>query len=230
MGLFRNRGGARHEGIDADFGQDDAASGRVTSGGVGPWDEAEAPEREEEMLDCGALRLPVIEGASIQFTVDRNRDIVLGAVYVLGDSALQIQVFAAPKSRGIWDDVRADMISSIAAQGGSSREEAGAYGQEIRAQMPIEGRRSINPVRYIGIDGARWLLRATVTGKAAVDDNAARTLLHLVLDHTVVVRGEAAHPPRDILPLNIPKKSGRTEDERPKLELPKRGPELSEVR
>ena len=95
--------------------------------------------------------------------------------------------------------------------------------------MPIEGHRSINPVRYVGIDGSRWLLRATLTGKAAVDDDASRALLHLVLDDTVVVRGNAAFPPRDILPLSIPK-AGPVKEERPALELPKRGPEISEVR
>ena len=121
------------------------------------------------------------------------------------------------------------MISSIASQGGSSREGHGDYGTEIRAQMPIEGHRSINPVRYVGIDGSRWLLRATLTGKAAVDDDASRALLHLVLDDTVVVRGNAAFPPRDIIPLSIPK-AGPVKEERPALELPKRGPEISEVR
>ena len=124
---------------------------------VGPYDEADAPE-DDELLECGALRLPPVE--TIQFTVERSREVVLGAVYIVGESALQLQVFAAPKSSGLWDDVRADMISSIASQGGSSREAEGDYGQEIHAQMPVEGSRTVNPVRYLGIDGPRWLLRA----------------------------------------------------------------------
>ena len=216
MALFRRKRG------------EDPADSTPAPQGVGPWDESDAPHRDD-LLDCGALRIPVLDAATLQFTVDRTRDLVLGAVYILGDSALQLQVFAAPKSRGIWADVRADMISSIASQGGSSREGHGDYGTEIRAQMPIEGHRSINPVRYVGIDGSRWLLRATLTGKAAVDDDASRALLHLVLDDTVVVRGNAAFPPRDILPLSIPK-AGPVKEEQPALELPKRGPEISEVR
>jgi len=45
----------------------------------------------------------------------------------------------------------------------------------------------------------------------------------------VGVVGKAAFPPRDILPLSIPK-AGPVKEERPALELPKRGPEISEVR
>ena len=221
MALFRRKRGE-------DPADEDRDASTPAPQGVGPWDESDAPHRDD-LLDCGALRIHVLDAATLQFTVDRTRDLVLGAVYILGDSALQLQVFAAPKSRGIWADVRADMISSIASQGGSSREGHGDYGTEIRAQMPIEGHRSINPVRYVGIDGSRWLLRATLTGKAAVDDDASRALLHLVLDDTVVVRGNAAFPPRDILPLSIPK-AGPVKEERPALELPKRGPEISEVR
>ena len=218
MALFRRKRGE-------DPADEDRDASTPAPQGVGPGDESDAPHRDD-LLDCGALRIPVLDAATLQFTVDRTRDLVLGAVYILGDSALQLQVFAAPKSRGIWADVRADMISSIASQGGSSREGHGDYGTEIRAQMPIEGHRSINPVRYVG---SRWLLRATLTGKAAVDDDASRALLHLVLDDTVVVRGNAAFPPRDILPLSIPK-AGPVKEERPALELPKRGPEISEVR
>ena len=197
---------------------------------VGPYDEAEAPE-DDELLECGALRLPPVEGATIQFTVERNREVVLGAVYIVGESALQLQVFAAPKSSDLWDDVRADMISSIASQGGSSREAEGDYGQEIHAQMPVEGSRTVNPVRYLGIDGPRWLLRATLTGRAAVDDAEARSLLRAVLDRLVVVRGVAAHPPRDILPLEVPRSGSKhPEPQRDRISLPRRGPEISEVR
>ena len=166
MGLFGKKKAKARE------AEADVAVEAEAEKAVGPYDEAEAPE-DDELLECGALRLPPVEGATIQFTVERNREVVLGAVYIVGESALQLQVFAAPKSSDLWDDVRADMISSIASQGGSSREADGEYGQEIHAQMPVEGSRTVNPVRYLGIDGPRWLLRATLTGRAAVDDAEA---------------------------------------------------------
>ena len=97
--------------------------------------------------------------------------------------------------------------------------------------MPVEGSRTVNPVRYLGIDGPRWLLRATLTGRAAVDDAEARSLLRAVLDRLVVVRGVAAHPPRDILPLEVPRSGSKhPEPQRDRISLPRRGPEISEVR
>lgn len=224
MGLFgKKKAKAKQSDVDDVLG----AEAERTQG---PYDEAEAPE-DDELLECGALKLPPVEDATIQFTVERNREVVLGAVYIIGESALQLQVFAAPKSSSLWEDVRADMIASIASQGGSSREADGEYGQEIHAQMPIEGARTVNPVRYLGIDGPRWLLRATLTGRAAVDDAEASAVLHAVLDRLVVVRGPAAHPPRDILPLEVPRSNSKqSEPQRERISLPRRGPEISEVR
>lgn len=198
--------------------------------GSGPWDEADLPERDG-LIDAGALLLPVPPEASIQFSVDKARSIVLGVVYIKAQSAVQLQAFAAPKSSGIWEDVRADLISSIASQGGKFTEVEGNYGKEVYARMPVSGNeKAVTPVRYIGIDGPRWLLRVTVSGRAALDENLADTLLHEILDDLVVVRGQVPHPPREILELRIPKKSESHAPERPTLQLPQRGPEISEVR
>lgn len=200
---------------------------------VGPFSEDEHPERGD-LLDAGALWLPTLEGATVQFSVDKRRKLVLGVVYVKGNSALQLQVFAAPKSSGLWDDIRAELISAIAAQGGKSQEAEGEYGPEVHAIMPAagsKGQKPTNHVRYAGIDGPRWLLRVTVTGRGSTDDEAASTLMHEVLDKIVVVRGQTPHPPRELLELAIPKKEQvAKEPERPSLSLPARGPEITEVR
>ena len=45
---------------------------------VGPYDEAEAPE-DDELLECGALRLPPVEDATIQFTVERTTKSLIGS-------------------------------------------------------------------------------------------------------------------------------------------------------
>ena len=202
---------------------------------IGPFSEEDHPDRGD-LLDAGALWLPKVEGATVQFSVDKRRKLVLGVVYVKNNSALQLQVFAAPKSSGLWEDIRAELISAIAAQGGNSQQEEGEYGSEVRALMPVAASKNAkptNPVRYIGIDGPRWLLRATVTGRASTNDDAASAILHDVLDQLVVVRGQTPHPPRELLPLSIPKKDHEDkagDEERLTLDLPKRGPEISEVR
>lgn len=200
---------------------------------IGPLSEEDHPDRGE-LLDAGALWLPQVEGATVQFSVDKRRKLVLGVVFVKDNSALQLQVFAAPKSAGLWDDIRAELMSAIAAQGGQSRQSEGEYGAEVLAVMPAPGAnnaKATNRVRYVGIDGPRWLLRATLTGRAATQDEAASKILHEVLDTVVVVRGQTPHPPRELLALSIPRKEGEEkESERPSLSLPERGPEISEVR
>ena len=84
---------------------------------VGPYDEADAPE-DLDNIDAGSLRLPVVDGIKLQFSVDKARQTVLAALYQTEDSGVQIQAFAAPKSNGIWESVRADVAQSIVAQGG----------------------------------------------------------------------------------------------------------------
>lgn len=231
MGFF-SRKKEREGALDKDGAVGDSDS--EDSPGVGPWDESDHPE-QGDLLDAGSLWIPTIAGATIQFSVDQRRKIVLGAVYIKDNSALQLQVFAAPKSAGLWDDIRAELISAIAAQGGRSRQVEGEYGTEVLATMPTADKSKVNPVRYVGIDGPRWLLRATVTGKGSTDNAAATAILHSVLDLVVVSRGQSPHPPRELLPLDVPKKKSETdkaesEAEALKISLPARGPEISEVR
>lgn len=198
---------------------------------VGPWDESDHPERGG-LLDAGSLWLPLIPRANIQYSVDQRRKVILGVLYVKDGSALQLQAFAAPKSSGLWDEVRAEMVSVLASQGGRSQFEEGEYGTEIRATVPTPDKSGTYRIRYIGIDGPRWLLRVNVTGKGATDDAAASELLHAVLDDLVVVRGQGAHPPKEMLPLvaQQQKEAETQAKESFKLSLPSRGPEISEVR
>jgi hypothetical protein len=60
-----------------------------------------------------------------------------------------------------------------------------------------------SPVRFVGVDGPRWFLRAVLSGQAAVDESAASTLLDVV-KATVVVRGDEAMAPRELLSLKLP--------------------------
>lgn len=169
---------------------------------VGPFDHSDHPE-QGDLLDAGALWIPIVPDATIQFSVDHSQQTVYGIVYLKGDAALQLQVFAAPRSTGLWDDVRRDMITSIAAQGGSSTEVAGVFGPELRAQVPVPQSNHLMPHRFLGIDGPRWLLRVTLYGRAGSDDAAANDLLEIVRK-VVVVRGNTPHPPRELLALNVP--------------------------
>ena len=142
----------------------------------------------------------------LRLEIDEAANQVVGATAVIGDSAVQLQAFAAPKTMGIWDDIRAEIAESILAQGGTADEARGPFGTELRTRMPSagpDGRTVFAPARFAGVDGPRWFLRAVFSGRAAIEDEAAAPLLEVVRS-TVVVRGDGAMAPREMLVLKLP--------------------------
>jgi hypothetical protein len=59
-------------------------------------------------------------------------------------------------------------------------------------------------VRFVGVDGPRWMVRALYQG-AAASDPAHEGALGVVLSGLVVVRDQEARPVREALPLRLPK-------------------------
>jgi hypothetical protein len=218
-----------------DRGREDAAAigERIAPEDVppGPYDVDEVPDDGLARVDLGALRVPVVDGVEVRVDVDPSGQVV-SATLVDGRSAVQLGVFAAPKSNGIWAEVRDEIAQSLREAGGNAREVEGDYGVELAAQVPGEGR-GTSPARFVGVDGPRWFLRALVTGQAALDPPAG-ALLDSVFQGLVVVRGDQAMPLRDPLPLRLPKEAleaaeaagAPTGEPGP----PGRGPEISEVR
>ncbi len=202
----------------------------------GPWDESEeAPETPR--LDLGSLRIPGRPGMEIRVDLDRPGGQVTSATCVLREGALQLQPYAAPKRSGIWDEVRAELLEGIVAGGGQATEQAGSLGLEIQAELDVEvgpDRKARQRVRFAGVDGPRWFLRAVFTGKAVTDD-AVRADLEEVLRGVVVVRGGEPRSPRELLPLRLPQDQAEAAPEEPQQGRPplapfSRGPEITEVR
>jgi hypothetical protein len=204
----------------------------------GPWDVSEAPDLGAR-LDLGALRIPGRQGMQLRMEMDKNGSRVVAANIGLGGSALQVQAFAAPRTQGIWDELRAEIASSVTGQGGTADDVPGPFGRELLARLPVrtpEGRTGHRPARFIGIDGPRWFLRAVLTGRAAVDPDAA-TDLEAVIADIVVVRGSEARAPRELLTLHLPGRTPVPSDPAASTpaqagaeEVLRRGPEITEVR
>jgi hypothetical protein len=151
----------------------------------------------------------------LRLEIDESADQVVGATAVIGESAVQLQAFAAPKTMGIWDDIRAEIAESIVSQGGTADEAHGELGRELRTRMPSagpDGRTVFAPARFAGVDGPRWFLRAVFSGRAAIEDEAAAPLVEFVRG-TVVVRGEEAMAPREMLTLTLPQQVQEQADE-----------------
>ena len=88
------------------------------------------------------------------------------------DGARRAAAFAAPRNGDIWDDVRPQIAAEIARHGGTATEAEGRWGTELRrARWRSSCRRHprTQPSRCIGVNGPRWLLRATLLGRPAVE-------------------------------------------------------------
>ncbi|WP_249382411.1 DUF3710 domain-containing protein [Actinotalea sp. K2] len=199
----------------------------------GPWDVEEVADRGRR-VDLGAIWLPGREGMELRMEIEKSTKIVTAAAIALNGSGLQVQVFAAPRSEGIWDDIRAEIAESVTKQGGSVDDLPGPFGRELLARLPVrtsEGRTGHRPARFIGHDGRRWFLRGVLTGKAAVDPSAAAELEAVFAD-VVVVRGSEPRAPRDLLPLQVPGARPSDAVVAPSAVDPllARGPEITEVR
>lgn len=199
----------------------------------GPWDVDEVPERGDR-VDLGALWVPAREGMELRMELDKTSRVVTAVALVLHGSTLQLQAFAAPRSTGIWDEIRSEIAASVTRQGGTVDDLPGPFGRELLARLPVrtaEGRTGHRPVRFLGVDGPRWFLRGVVSGRAAVDTEKARELEAVFAD-VVVVRGDRPRAPRDLLALTVPGRTG-TEGEpsptTPSFDPLTRGPEITEV-
>ncbi|MGP5006379.1 DUF3710 domain-containing protein [Brachybacterium tyrofermentans] len=196
----------------------------------GPYDESDAPE--EDRIDLGGLQVPTIDGMELRMEVDQRTSAVTGANLVIGGSSVQVQAFAAPKSRGLWDDVRTSLRDSVVKQGGTAETRPGAFGTELITRLPVkraDGRTGYRPARFIGIDGRRWFLRAILTGKALSDTEQARAI-ETVISRLVVVRGGEAMAPQELIPLNLPgQRPGLNQIGASPLDPLARGPEITQI-
>lgn len=168
---------------------------------TGPYDERDAPEDDVARADLGALRIPLATGLDLQVEVNEAQQ-VISATLASQQGSMQIGLFAAPRNEGIWDEVRDEIAASMKQQRGNPSERDGAFGTELTGTIPGDGGGKV-PVRFIGVDGPRWFLRAMLVGPAADPGKAKR--FEDALRQVVVVRGNEPLPVRDSVPLTLPK-------------------------
>jgi hypothetical protein len=172
----------------------------------GPLDETEAnPVRP--YVDLGGVKVLPREGLHLRLEVEEGSKRVVAVGLDFEDSTLQVQPFAAPRSTGLWHEIRAQIAEQIERQGGTVEELDGPFGLELRAVVPVvEGGvgGGSRPARFIGVDGPRWFLRGVIAGKAAEQPESAAEIEELFRS-VVVVRGTTPMPPRDLIPLHMPK-------------------------
>src|SRR6478736_7156930 len=173
---------------------------------VGPFDETEAnPVRP--YIDLGGIKILPREGLNLRLEVEEETQRVVAVGLDYAGSTLQVQPFAAPRSTGLWHEIRAQIAEQVQRQGGRVSERDGVFGPELVAEIPVAAPQGApgetRVARFVGVDGPRWFLRGVIAGDAAVKPEAA-ALVEDLFRSIVVVRGSVPMPPRDLIPLRMP--------------------------
>jgi hypothetical protein len=173
---------------------------------LGPFDSGEFSE-VRPYLDFGSIRIQPRNDVAISVEVEEGTSKVVAITLDHSDSKIQLMVFAAPKSEGIWTEIRSAIAANVESQGGTIEEGHGAVGLELRAKLPLVddlGRPAgFRMARFVGFDGPRWCLRGTISGAALTDQNAANAINELFRS-VIVHRGDVPLPPSEPLPLHVP--------------------------
>lgn len=173
---------------------------------AGPLDVSEV-QGVRPYIDFGSMRVPSRENLQMRLEVEESTQRIVAVSMDFAGSSLQLQAFAAPKSEGIWHEIRSQMRESIKAQGGEIEERIGSFGPELIARIPLLDEKGLKTghrlARFIGVDGPKWFLRGVIGGAALNDAKAAADMDDLFRS-VVVVRDDVPLPPKDLLTLTIP--------------------------
>jgi hypothetical protein len=179
---------------------------------AGPLDENEAnPVRP--YVDLGGVKILPREGLHLRLEVEEGSQRVVAVGLDYAGSTLQVQPFAAPRSSGLWHEIREQITDQIAKQGGTTKLSNGPFGPELLAEIPASApgeAGSTRLARFVGVDGPRWFLRGVIAGDGAVNAEAAAKIEDLFRS-VVVVRGTTPMPPRDLIPLHMPQTASTDE-------------------
>ncbi|MEY4263299.1 MAG: hypothetical protein RLY88_1007 [Actinomycetota bacterium] len=172
----------------------------------GPFDVSEVSD-VSPYIDFGALRVAAREDMQMRLEVEEATQRLIAVSLDWQGSTLQLQAFAAPRSEGVWHEVRGQMKDSITAQGGEVEERVGSLGPELLARIPLldehGNKAGFRLAKFIGVDGPKWFLRGVVGGAALTDARAGADIDDLFRS-VIVVRGDVPMPPKDLLTLTLP--------------------------
>jgi hypothetical protein len=171
----------------------------------GPFDAEDAPADGFPRLDLGAILMPAVEGLELRLQVDEQTEVVRAAMLATKDGAMELRAFAAPRNGDLWSEIRPKIGAEFAQRGGTATERDGRFGPELLCQVTVkaaDGRTGTQNSRIIGVNGSRWLLRATLLGSAAatIDSGSWED----VIEKVVVNRGNQPMPVGVELPLRVP--------------------------
>ncbi len=177
----------------------------------GPWDLADVADDGVERVDLGSLLMQGEPERDLRLQVDESTGDVQSVLLAGQEGALDVRAFAASRNGDLWSEVRPRIAADMARRGGTATEQQGRFGTELACEVRVrtpDGGVGVQQSRVVGVNGPRWMLRATFIGKPAVDEEAAREWEE-VLTRVVVRRGQHAVPPGEPLPVTLPENARR---------------------
>lgn len=146
-------------------------------------------------LNLGSVLVPMPERSQMQ--VELSRTGVPSAVWVVTPNGrFTIAAYAAPKSAGLWREVAGELAGSLRHDAAQVSIVDGPWGREV---IGVSGA----AVRFIGVDGYRWMIRCVVNGPQQTSDALVQEARGALAD-TVVHRGDTPLPVRTPLPVELP--------------------------
>lgn len=189
-----------HEGAAPEV--DDAKSAPADRETAGPYDASEVPAMRP-YVDLGGIKVAPREGLQLRLEVDERAQRVVAVSLEYAESLLQVQAFSAPKTTGLWHEVRTEIAQQLGSQGAEVAHEDGDLGPELLVRSAGTNEQEVRLARFVGVDGPRWLLRGVIMGRAAGDAEAKAQIVELFRE-LVVVRGDEPMPPSELLELKVP--------------------------
>jgi len=200
-------GDENDESVEIDEVEDDLEVTGDEFGGEseGPYDISEIDSddptagRDGQRLDLGSVLVPMPAGGQLQVEMAPNGS--PQAVHLVTEHGrITVAAYAAPKSPGQWREVVAELAQSLRDDNSAVSVENGPWGRELAAVT------ANMDLRFIGVDGPRWMVRCVVAGPSG--STAANAPLVAIardiLRDTVVNRGSEPHPVRTPLPVVLP--------------------------
>lgn len=202
---FRRKAGEAAD-TPGEAAEETTTSGSTGAPASGPFDLSQVEGDGTDRADLGSLLVPGIAERELRLQVDEKTGQVRSVMLAGSDGACEFQAFAAPRNGDLWSDVRPQIAADMARRGGQATEREGRWGTELLCQMPVkraDGTDALQPSRIIGINGPRWMLRASFLGRPAIDpDNTSEW--EDALAQVVVRRGDQAMPVGEPLPVKLP--------------------------
>jgi hypothetical protein len=170
------------------------------------YDEVDLSDDDIDRENLGALIVTPEVGQRLKLVASGDPEEITSLVVENGPaSGMQVSVLAAPTTANFLAEVRQELIEA-SEKGKSIELVEGPFGTEVRRIVAMEdgkGREVYAPVRDWLIAGPRWVLKVTLTGKAALDHHqtGAAADLEEFVRNIIVRRGDVAMVPGSVVPL-----------------------------